>query len=89
MEQKIEEFKQEVRGWQGAYPLWELEKFIKYYTEKKPFYKIKGFTLSRRLKTWFDPKRKEKFKQKLNKGTETENRINYLKNFLGKVDPLR
>lgn len=84
----IGEFKKEVRGYIGVYPQWELEKFIKYYTEKKPFDKIKGFTLKRRLTTWFDPKRKEKFKKKINKGTEAEQRMNLLKNLVGKINPL-
>lgn len=90
MEQKIEEFKQQVRGYQGVYPLWELEKFIKYYTEKKPFYKIKGFTLSRRLKTWFDKEAgkkrldnyKAKQKNKIEK-SQVDSNLQETLNFLG------
>ena len=87
-----EQFYTEVMSYEGMYPRLQLEKFYTYYTTKKPFSKIKGFTLERRLKTWFDPKRSKVFKEKMfkkNEGkTQTEINISILKNSLGKFNPL-
>lgn len=88
-----EEFRQQVLSYKGMYPEWQLEKFYNYYTTKKPHDQIKGFSLKRRLATWFSPKREEKFKAKMqakkNNQTDIQQRISLMKNLLGGVDPMR
>lgn len=83
-----EAFKNEVLSYKGKYSEKELYRFIKYFTERKHFSKFKTFVMSRRLQTWFDPKRKKKFNEK-NKISEEDIRLKILKNSLGKVNPLR
>lgn len=82
------EFKNEVLSYKGKYGEKELYRFIKYFTERKHFSQFKTFVISRRLQTWFDPKRKKKFNEK-NKISEDDIRLKILKNNLGRVNPLR
>lgn len=72
-----QEFKNEVLSYKGKYSEKELYRFIKYFTERKHFSKFKTFVISRRLQTWFDPKRKKKFNQK-NTSTDNENFYRFL-----------
>lgn len=83
------EFKNEVLNYKGKYSEKELYRFIKYFTERKHFSKFKTFVISRRLQTWFDPKRKKKFNQKYKELTTEEIRLKALKNSLNNFNPLR
>lgn len=89
MDAKILQFKNEVMGYKGKYPEKELYKFFKYYTERKPFYNIPKFSLTRRLATWFSPKRQKDFKEKAKGWSNEDIKLKVLKNSLGKFDPLR
>jgi len=83
------EFEQEVMGYSGMYPASELRKFIKYFVEKKHFSTFKTFNIKLRLKTWFDPKRKSKFKKKNEGKSQQDIQLSILKNSLGKFNPMR
>lgn len=83
------EFEQDVMGYSGMYPASELKKFIKYFVEKKNFRTFKTFNIKLRLRTWFDPKRRDKFKKKNEGKSQQEIRLQILKTYLGKFDPLR
>ena len=84
-----EKFKNEVLSYKGKYNEKELYKFVKYFTERKHFSSFKTFVISRRLQTWFDPKRKKKFNQKYKELTTEEIRLKALKNSLNNFNPLR
>lgn len=73
-----ESFKNEVLSYKGKYNEKELYKFIKYFTERKHFSKFKTFVISRRLQTWFDPKRKKKFNESNKSVNESRNIMNIL-----------
>lgn len=88
-EDKIQKFKNEVMGYKGKYPERELYKFFKYYTDRKPFYKIPKFSIPKRLGTWFSPKRNKAFKEKVKNWTKEDVNLQKLKNSLGKFNPLR
>lgn len=84
-----EEFYTEVMSYTGMYPRFQLEKFYTYYTQKKHFSTFKTFNVKMRLRTWFDPKRKEKFKSKNKNKSEQDIMLSILKANLGKFNPLR
>lgn len=84
-----EEFKNLVLSYKGLYKEYELIKFYNYYTQKKHFSTFKTFNVKRRLRTWFDPKRKEKFKSKNKDKSEQDIMLSILKANLGKFNPLR
>lgn len=89
MDDKILQFKNEVLAYKGKYPEKELYKFFKYYTERKPFYKIAKFSIGRRLSTWFSPKRRKDFEKKVKDWSPEDIKLQALKNNLGKFNPLR
>lgn len=86
------EFRAEVMAYQGKYSAAGLQKFYRYYTEKKHFSTIPKFTLTKRLATWFSPKRQQGFKAKMEKKkvgkTKEQQAVDFYKNFLDKVNPL-
>lgn len=81
-----QEFEQEVLSYTGQYPLFELKKFVTYYTTKKPFDKQgRKFNIKSRLSNWFDKEKKDKrlkkYKDKQSKkvgGAELQTTMNIL-----------
>lgn len=83
------EFENVVMGYKGKYSERELKKFINYFVNRKHFSTFTTFNMEGRLRNWFSPARKAKFKEKWGGVSEDNIRLQALKNNVNKVNPLR